>query len=64
LGAVKVDGCGAAISEWLESDGGAAGRMEELDDEKDDNEAEDVDRWTPPARWGASSCFRKGMSCL
>lgn len=64
MGAVKVDGCGAAISEWLESDGGAAGRMEELDDEKDDNEAEDVDRWTPPARWRASSCFRKGMSCL
>jgi hypothetical protein len=48
LGAVKIDG-GAAISEWDESDGGAAGVLEELFDEKEDNEAEEVDRCTPPA---------------
>ena len=48
LGAVKLDG-GAAISEWVESDGGAAGVLEELFDEKEDNEAEEEDRCTPPA---------------
>ena len=48
LGAVKNDG-GAAISEWDESDGGAAGALEEVFDEKEDNEAEEVDRCTPPA---------------
>jgi hypothetical protein len=48
LGAVKNDG-GAAISELVESDGGAAGVLEELFDEKEDNEAEEVDRCTPPA---------------
>ena len=48
LGAAKNDG-GAAISELVESDGGAAGVLEELDDEKEGNEAEEVDRCTPPA---------------
>ena len=48
LGAVKSDG-GAAISEWVEAEGGAAGVLEELFDEKEDNEAEEVDRCTPPA---------------
>lgn len=61
LGAVENDG-GAAISEWVESDGGAAGVLEELFDEREDNEAEEVDRCTPPAcaRWRVS-CLRKGM---
>lgn len=48
LGAVKDDG-GATISEWVESDGGAAGALEQVDDEKEDNEAEEEDRCTPPA---------------
>lgn len=47
LGAVKIDGR-AAISERQESDGGAAGRLEEVDDENEDNEAEELDRCTPP----------------
>jgi hypothetical protein len=63
LGAVKVDGR-ATISEWLESDEGAAGVLEEVDD-VEDNEAEDVDRCTPPASpcWRVS-CLRKGMGCV
>lgn len=48
LGAVKLDE-GAAISEWVESDGWAAGVLEEHFDEKEDNEAEEGDRCTPPA---------------
>jgi hypothetical protein len=64
LGAVKVDGCAAAISERLEFDGGAAGRMEEPVDEKEDNEAEEPDSWTPPG-WPrrCASCLRKGIMC-
>lgn len=63
MGAEKVGGCAATISEWLEFDEGSTGRMEELVDEKEDNEAEEVDRCTPPgwARWRAS-CLRKGMA--
>ena len=48
MSAVKVDGCSAAISERLEFEEGATGRMEELVDEKEDNEAEEVDRCMPP----------------
>jgi hypothetical protein len=37
--------------------------MEEVDDEKEDNEAEEVDRCTPPG-WARrrASCLRKGMA--
>jgi hypothetical protein len=40
-----MGGCAAAISERLEFDGGAARKMEELVDEKEDNEAEELDNW-------------------
>ena len=64
MGAVKVDGCTAAISERFEFDGGEEGRMEELVDEKEDNEAEELDSWMPPGcPRRRASCLRKGIIC-